>query len=156
MEGRRLSPSASLLRAPYGANNPFLICLPNSFRYECGAARRFLDDFTQLHYLDRWTNFNACLNFFWMKTKVDGMQLEPDMDENRHTGLLRLGPMSLPSRCKSCCFLLEMWSAVHISPLMIYFQPPEGNQIVLVWDGSPTDFNSSVSYRCESDDTYFE
>ena len=45
-------------------NNPFLICLPNSFRYECGAARRFLDDFTQLHYLDRWTNFNACLNFF--------------------------------------------------------------------------------------------
>ena len=39
---------------------------------------------------------------------------------------------------------------------IMYFQPPEGNQIVLVWDGSPTDFNSSVSYRCESDDTYFE
>ena len=28
------------------------------------------------------------------------MQLEPNLDENGHTGLLRLGSMPLPSRCK--------------------------------------------------------
>ena len=79
------------------------------------------------------------------------MQLEPNMDENRYSGLLRLGPMPLPSRCKSYFLFGNMRN-----PLMIYLQPPEGNQIVLVWDGSPTDFNSSISYRCESEDTYFE
>ena len=56
---------------------------------------------------------------------------------------------------------LQMWALLvvrtkHISSLIIHLQPPEGNQIALVWDGSPTDFNSSVSYRCESEDTYFE
>ena len=42
-----------------------------------------------------------------MKTKVDGMQLEPNMDENRHAGLLRLGPMPVSSRCRPY-FLLEL------------------------------------------------
>ena len=83
--------------------------------------------------------------------------MEPNVDENRHTGLLRLGPMPLSSRCKYR-FSLLMWRTMYVYThlLITYFQPPEGNQIVLVWDGSPTDFNSSVSYRCESEDTYFE
>ena len=72
------------------------LCSPSSFRYQCGSARRFLDDFTQLHYLDRWTRSGN----IWSKSKVDGMQLEPNMDENWHTGLLCLGAMPLPSRCK--------------------------------------------------------
>ena len=32
-------------------------------RYECGPARRFLDDFEQLHYLDRWTVNNKSMKF---------------------------------------------------------------------------------------------
>ena len=34
----------------------FLMTSFSISRYECGPARRFLDDFEQLHYLDRWTD----------------------------------------------------------------------------------------------------
>ena len=34
--------------------------------------------------------------------------------------------------------------------------PPEGAAIRLEWDGSPVEFNTNVSYVCESDDLYFE
>ena len=39
---------------------------------------------------------------------------------------------------------------------MLIAQPPEGLHVALVWDGLPVDFNSSVSYRCLTEDTFFE
>ena len=33
--------------------------------------------------------------------------------------------------------------------------PPEENQLMLDWDGLPVDFNGTVSYKCQSEDTYF-
>ena len=35
-------------------------------------------------------------------------------------------------------------------------QPSEDLQIALQWDGEPVEFNSSVSYACAEEETYFE
>ena len=36
------------------------------------------------------------------------------------------------------------------------FQPPSDTQLVFEWDESPIEFGNNVSYRCASEDTYFE
>ena len=99
-------------------------------RYQCGKGRKFLDEDTKELYDERWLQCNW--NQTW--TRTDSLD---------------------PCEWVQCLYPPEV--RLHAShPLLFSSQPPKDLNIALQWDSEPVEFNSSVSYTCASEDTYFE